>query len=204
MSYEFVVLTTEFARADAASLHRALRAAPGGQPPAVLTDFLASLSRETSLTTAEPSADARGVVLRTRWESMPADLRRLLELTADFGLPLYDPQVDRLYDPRGGLRIEVALGDGVKVPYVSRALLDEYVARPALGAPFIVVQRDADHYAQAYLHRLTPADVECRAGGPEQHYAATTDRTAVAGILWSWASGSDDWRSAVTWNRVDV
>jgi hypothetical protein len=204
VSYEFVVLTPEFARSDAANLHRALRAGPSGQPPPVLTDFLASLSGAADLTTAEPSADARGVVLRTRWEIMPATLRTLLELTADFGLPLYDPQVDRMYDPRGGLRIEVSLGDGVKVPYVSRALLDEYVAQPALGAPFIVVQRDADHYAQAYLHRLKPADVECRAGGPDQHYAATTDRADVAAILWSWATGSDDWRSAVTWNRVAV
>ena len=206
MSYDFVVLAPEFVttRADVPPLHRAMCAETREPAPALVTLFARRLTQETVFKTAQITEDARGAVISTRWQTMPTSLRSLLEITRDYGLLLYDPQIDRCYDPRGGLLLETVLGDGVEVPYVSEALLAEYVAQPTREAPFLVVKRDGDHYAQAYLHRFKPADVEYRAGGPDEHYAATTDRTRVGEILWSWACGSDGWRTAVDWTRTAV
>jgi hypothetical protein len=205
VSYDFAVLTPEFvtSRAEVPSLYRAMCESAQGPAPAVVRAFLGEL--DAGLATADVSEDARGAVVCTSWASVMSSMRTMLELSRDHGLPLYDPQIDRLYDPRHRVDLELTLGDGVKVPYVSEQLLTEYIALPAVDAPFVVVQRDGDHYAQAYLRRTQPSDVECRAGGPDHHYVATTtNHDLIRDVLWQWAGGDDRWRTAVEWRRVQV
>lgn len=205
MSYDFAVLTPELvtSRADVPVLYRAMCESGQGAAPAAVRAFLGEL--ESVLASADVSEDARGAVVCTSWASVMTTMRAMLELTRDHGLPLYDPQIDRLYDPRHRVDLELVLGDGVTVPYVSEQLLAEYIALPAVDAPFVVVQRDADHYAQAYLRTTQPSDIECRAGGPDHHYAATTtDHDLVRNVLWQWAVGDDRWRTAVEWRRVQA
>lgn len=215
MTYDFAVLTAQSAptRADVHQHYLAMRDAPRGPAPAAVNRFITDLVTRFDLAAdphngflmENPVSDARGTVVCTSWQTLATNIRAMLELTRDHGLLLYDPQLERLYDARRRVDVEVTLGDGITVPYLSEALLAEYIARPARDMPFIVVRRDGDHYAQAYLHPNRPFDVEYRAGGPDAHYVATTtDRDLVRTVLWQWTIGAEGWRDAVAWRRADV
>ncbi len=71
----------------------------------------------------ESEPDARGTVVATSWQSVPFTTTEQLRMTRDFGFALYDPQRLRLYDPRDHIDIDVELGDGTQVPYLSERLL---------------------------------------------------------------------------------
>lgn len=125
--------------------------------------------------------------------SIPENRAAMLELTRDHGFGLYDPQIGRLYDPRGHIRITTQLGDGHDVPYLSPGLLAELFDHPHPENPWVIIERRDHHYIQS---RFTPGEmveVEHRRGGPDHHYgAATADRQLAQRVLWGWATGSTD------------
>ncbi len=77
-----------------------------------------------------------------------------------------------------------------------------------------IIERRDHHYIQSrftpdeYIQsRFTPGElveVEHRRGGPDHHYGAVTaDRQLAQRVLWSWATGSTDWESALQWAPMD-
>lgn len=215
MSYDFAMLATEFGRPSAPQVYRAMCAQVQSSPlPAEVIDAVDEVNthfgvdvedRDIGFLTVAASADARGAVLCTSWQSVPRSTHILLELSHRHGLLLYDPQRDRLYDPRGGVVIDVSLGGQVSVPYLTENLIAEYFDCPEPDGPFIIISRDDDHYAQAYVHDDGSVDIEYRDGGPDQHYATRTTEWGVAhAVLWGWATGSSGWRTLARWERIEM
>jgi hypothetical protein len=77
--------------------------------------------------------------------------------------------------------LELRLGDGTTVPYLSFSLLADLIARSHPTYPYFVVKR------------------------AEQHFRAeTSDRDLVRDIVWAWANRSAGWKKAVPWRRTDA
>jgi len=96
-------------------------------------------------------------------------------------------------------------GDETIVPYLSPSLLAHLIARPVPRDPFFVAKREEQQYIQALTPvGAAPAVVEYRDWSADQHYRAETpDRDLVRDIVWAWARGSDEWKTAIAWVEVD-
>ncbi|BDY26723.1 hypothetical protein [Mycolicibacterium mageritense] len=215
MSYDFTVLIPELigTHEEALSLHNAMCEQPDTSVPDNVQRFIDELNAKYGyqnddesgfLSVAPLDGDARGAVVPTSIWSTPENRLAMLELTRDHGFGLYDPQVGRLYDPRGHIRITTQLGDGHDVPYLSPGLLAELFDHPHPENPWVIIERRDHHYIQS---RFTPGElveVEHRRGGPDHHYGAVTaDRQLAQRVLWGWATGSTDWESALQWTPMD-
>jgi hypothetical protein len=213
VSYDFTVLIPELigTHEESSALHDAMCTDPDTTAiPDTVQEFMDELHKKYGdesgfLSVAPIDGDVRGAVVPTWVGSIPENRTAMLELTRDHGLGLYDPQRDRLYDPRGHIRLRVTLGDGWDVPYLSPGLLRELFNYPHRDSPWLTIHGSDDQY---FIQSLSPRDadvaVEHRRGGPDQHYRAfTADRALAQRILWGWATGSDDWESALQWEPMD-
>ena len=133
VSYDFAVIPVDLitspeqaARLDVAMCEEVKQPAPRD-----VEEFVAELHRKYGFDNDEGHCflsvecvpDARGTVVATSWQSVSFATTELLRMTRDFGFALYDPQRLRLYDPRDHIDIDVELGDGTQVPYLSERLL---------------------------------------------------------------------------------
>ena len=111
----------------------------------------------------------------------------------------------RLYDPRGHIDIDVELGDGTQVPYLSERLLAGLFDRPDPRWPWLIVRRAEHHYIQSIFMEGRAVVIEHRRGGPDQHFSATTsDRQLAQRILWNWATQTPGWEECLSWQRVEI
>ena len=73
---------------------------------------------------------------------------------------------------------------------------------------FLIVERSSDRSGQTYIQTARPEGdwvVEHRDGSAERHFRTlVADMQAVQGLMTSWASDLDDWRTAVAWERVTI
>ncbi|WP_071289531.1 hypothetical protein [Mycolicibacterium llatzerense] len=215
MSYDFTVLIPELigTHHEAMALHDAMCRQSDPDVPDEVQRFVDDLNAQYGhendeqsgfLSVAPLDGDARGVVVPTWALSVPQNRAAMLELTRDHGLGLYDPQRDRLYDPRGHIRITVQLGEGHVVPYLSPALLAELFDHPHPSDPWLIIERGDQHYIQSRFEPGTDVEVEHRNGGPDRHYRAVTDDPRLAQqVLWWWATESAQWESALQWEPMD-
>ncbi|MEZ0070544.1 hypothetical protein ABIA32_006597 [Streptacidiphilus sp. MAP12-20] len=95
------------------------------------------------------------------------------------------------------------LEDGIPNPDAIRKLIDSIAAGEL---SFLVIQQvqSPQIYIQAFLD-IEGVCLEHREGGPERHYSSrgVTVEQAHAAMM-SWASGTEDWRSGVTWQRAQI
>jgi len=134
-------------------------------------------------------------------------LEALLLLAKDHGLAVYDIDLNRLYDPAGGANVEVLL-PGIRLPFLTKPLLDDLVRRPGWPepeAPYVIVARAEQDYIQAWLEDDGVYHLEYREGGPESHFAVETgDAALVVDVMWAWTNQNLSWRTAVDWMFLDV
>ncbi|UBV20391.1 MULTISPECIES: hypothetical protein [Mycolicibacterium] len=217
MSYDFTVLIPELigTHEQASALHDAMCTDPDTSAiPDIVVRFMDELHKkygydndgETGFLSVAPiDGDVRGAVVPTWVGSAGENRAAMLELTREHGLGLYDTFWQRLYDPRGHIRMRVTLGDGWDVPYLSPGLLHELFTYPHREDPWLTIHgNEKQHFIQSYFPPGADVAVEHRRGGPDQHYRAfTSDRELAQRVLWGWAAGSDDWESALRWELMD-
>lgn len=134
-------------------------------------------------------------------------LETLLILAKDHGLAVYDIEINRLYDPHGGIDVDILL-PGVRIPFLTRDLLTELVLHPAWPepeAPYLIVEHADQDFIQTWLGDDGLYQLEYRKDGPESHFVVHTDDAAlVIDVMWAWVIGDDSWLTAVDWQFVDI
>lgn len=214
VSHDFTVLIPELigTHQQADALHDAMCERPDKRVPDNVQRFIDDLNAKHGndddsgfLSVAPLDGDARGAVVPTWVGSIPENRLAMLELTREHGMGLYDPQRDRLYDPRGHVPLRVTLGDGWDVPYLSPGLITEMFDHPHPENPWLTIHGIRDqHFIQAHFPPGAQVTVEHRRGGPDEHYRAVTpDRQLAQRVLWSWSTGGADWESALSWEPMD-
>ena len=134
-------------------------------------------------------------------------LEALLILAKDHDLAVYDLELRRLYDPSGGIEVDILL-PGIRIPFLTRDLLTDLVLHPAWPepeAPYLILERADQDFIQTWLDEDGTYQLEYRKDGPESHFVVHTDDAAlVIEVMWAWAVQDDMWRTAVDWLFVDV
>jgi hypothetical protein len=153
------------------------------------------------------AAESDGAIVAARWPAFEV-LSRLLDVTKDRGLAVFDIEISRLYDPRARVDAQLFLPNEVKLPYVTRDVVHDLVSRPIWSDPdslFFGVERAEEEYIQTLINEDGSYELEHRDGGPDRHFAATIDDgDLVAHAIWSWATQSTSWRTAVPWVVLTV
>ena len=211
MSYLFALIPAGSAdsTAQAIDVVDEIGSGPRSQVPepicVALTDLAASEAAVFSV--GGRPADARGAVIATHDPELGA-LQELLSLTKDRGVAVYDREFQRLYDPRGSIAVEVILPGDVRLPYLSRSLLESLIDQPYWPypeSPYFIVARAEQIFIQAYRHEDGTFQLEHRDGGPGAHFEfQTRDQTVVADLMWAWATANPSWRTAVAWSYLDL
>ncbi|MFC9434748.1 hypothetical protein [Nocardia sp. NPDC057030] len=90
------------------------------------------------------------------------------------------------------------------MPYLTKHLLEELLADFAdPDNPFLVVEREAQHYVQTCVYSEGTYELEYRAGSAEQHFQVhTSDRLLVGEVIWAWSIDNPWWRDAVCWRNA--
>ena len=211
MSYSFALIPAGSAdsTAQAIDVVDKIGNGPRSQVPepicVVLTDLAASEAAVFSV--GGRPADARGAIIATHDPELGA-LQELLSLTKDRGVAVYDREFQRLYDPRESIAIEVILPGDVRLPYLSRSLLESLIDQPYWPypeSPYFIIARTEQIFIQAYRHEDGTFQLEHRDGGPGAHFEfQTRDQTAVANLMWAWATANPIWRATVAWSFLDL
>ncbi|WP_062983130.1 hypothetical protein [Nocardia anaemiae] len=173
-------------------------------PPAI-DDLIAEIDRNGgAVGFVAAVADSRGAVLRTWGPNRGQHLLAVLKLTKNRGLSVLDVETGHLYDPRGHVEVHVTVGDDRSLPYLTRALLDDFVVAAAdPDDPFLVVARADETYIRTRRHECV-YEIEHRAGSPSEHFRVYTLRhKIVRDVIWAWACADPSWTAAVRWRRVD-
>jgi hypothetical protein len=191
---------------DALERYRQMWAHPrSGAVSPVVGDFVAAVnSHNNGDDLVVTIADSRGAVLRVEGPGRNRHLHTVLELSKQRDLVVLDVQTGHLYDPRGHVDAMVTVGDGRTLPYLTAALVEDFVvAGTDPDDPFLVVARDDDTYIGARRHEWV-YELEHRAGSTAEHFRVyTTMHTVVRAVIWAWATGDPSWSVALPWRRVD-
>ncbi|MGY4102283.1 hypothetical protein ACW2Q0_22420 [Nocardia sp. R16R-3T] len=205
---EFAVLPADAVdnALDALEQYRQMCTTPdnGPTPPAV-ADLIAEINRNGgAVGFVADVADARGAVLRTWGPNRGRHLLAVLRLTKNRDLAVLDVETGHLYDPRGHVEVRVSVGDGRSLPYLTRALLEDFVVAVAdPDDPFVVVARADGTYIQTRRHEWV-YEIEHHAGPASAHFRAyTLQHKVVRDVIWAWACGDPSWTAAVQWRRAD-
>lgn len=191
---------------QAGQLVTAMRTAPRGRPQAAIVEALGALrSSGVGTFTVGQRTDSRGALLSVRYPEIGV-LEALLLLARYHGLAVYDIALNRLYDPTGSLDVEV-VQPGIRLPFLTRALLVDLVLRPAWPvpeAPFVTVDRAEEDFIQFWC-RGGDYQLEYREGGREFHFSHITDDPhLVIDVVWAWGVGHPYWRGAVPWELAEL
>lgn len=185
----------------------AMRRDPEHPPPLAVTEVLGALdSSHVGHYVLECRTVSRGSLLEVA-DPEAGLLEALLILAKDHDLAVYDIDLNRLYDPAGGVDVDVVL-PGVRLPFLTRNLLEDLVRRPAWPdpeAPYLIVDRAEQDFIQTWLTDEGTYRLEYREGGPESHFVVDTDDAAlVVNVMWAWTIQDPGWRTAADWMFVDL
>ncbi len=205
---EFAVLPADAVdnALDALEQYRQMCTTPDdGATPAAVDDLIAEINRNGgAVGFVAAAADSRGAVLRTWGPNRSRHLLAVLELTKSRDLAVLDVETGHRYDPRGHVDVRVTVGDGRSLPYLTRALLEDFVVAAADPEdPFLVVARADGTYIQTRRHEWV-YEIEHHAGSAAEHFRVyTLQHKVVRDVIWAWACGDPSWTVAVQWRRVD-
>jgi hypothetical protein len=113
--------------------------------------------------------------------------------------------------PAGQTALPILIHDGARSVHERVEPLEAHLAallRSLLTQSedaFLILERpdDPDHFAQVVVAEQSDFQVEYRDGGPEHHYAATTDDADVAAhVLAGWVDRIDGWDRQLQWERL--
>jgi hypothetical protein len=191
---------------EARRLVAAMRSAPRGHSPAAVVEALGALeSSGVGDFTVWRRTDARGALLSVPHPEAGV-LEALLLLAKDHDLAVHDLALSRLYDPAGGIDVEVSLS-GVRLPFLTRDLLVDIVLKPEWPnpeAPYVIVDRAAEDFIQVWCGD-EGYQLEYREGSADFHYTHhTDDPDVVIETMWAWGIGDSYWRGAVPWRFIDL
>ncbi|MEV6135837.1 hypothetical protein AB0L63_07180 [Nocardia sp. NPDC051990] len=191
---------------DALEQYRLMCTTPDNSAAApAVDDLIAEINRNGSVVGFVAAvADSRGAVLQTWGPNRGRHLLAVLKLTKNRDLAVLDVETGHLYDPHGHVEVRVTVGDGRSLPYLTRALLEDFVVAAAdPDDPFLVVARADDTYIRTRRHEQV-YEIEHRAGSASEHFRVYTRRhKVVRDVIWAWACGDPSWTVAVQWRRVD-
>ncbi|WP_040794023.1 hypothetical protein [Nocardia higoensis] len=175
---------------------------------AIVDERNAALPEEDSFLAdnAEVGGSATGSVLHVAcpYDAIGHVRALLFEIGTPRGYALYDPQLAWLIDPADRVEVTVSHGGAGEFPYLTETLIHQWVPELAEPNPYLIAEREPQHYIQTY--RTAPGEfaVEYRDGGPDRHYALTlTEPRDVAALIWAWARGDQATVDARTWERVE-
>ncbi|MQY31496.1 hypothetical protein [Nocardia aurantia] len=133
-------------------------------------------------------------------------LRALLfELATPRDYAVYDPQLTWLIDPAGHVPVTVTHGGAGDFPYLTRALIDLWVPTLSDPNPYLIVEREPQHYIQTLREESGRYTLELRDGSPERHFGTQLDDAQqVADLIWEWTTGDRSGLDALEWRPVDL
>ncbi|MGW0250883.1 hypothetical protein ACWDYH_30065 [Nocardia goodfellowii] len=125
----------------------------------------------------------------------------LFELATPHGYAVYDPQLAWLIDPAERVDVEVTHGGAGDFPYLTKALLEQWVPELSDPNPFLIAERAPEHYIQTYRAADGEYTVEYRNGSATEHFGLrTSDPAEVCALIWAWATGEP---GTAHWTRVE-
>jgi hypothetical protein len=193
---------------QANELIHAMGAHSDGEPPTAIGELLDELDEnaESTFSLTRP-ADSQGVIIATH-RPQDGPLRYLLMSTMVSGLAVYDIELFRLYDPSGRVDVDVSFAGDLTLPYLTPALLRDFVMRPTWPEPeypYFIVSRGDGAFIQTFRYEDGKYQLEHRDGGPDAHFAfSTADSGLVADVMWAWATEDASWRTAVPWHQLEL
>ncbi|MEV0298812.1 hypothetical protein [Nocardia sp. NPDC050710] len=130
-------------------------------------------------------------------------VRKLLfDIATPRGYAVYDPQLAWLIDPADRVAVTVTHGGAGEFPYLTKALVEQWVPELAEPNPYLIVERGPQVYIQTYRDPSGVYTVEHRDGAPDKHFGTTIEDPAeVAALIWAWAAG--DQLPDIAWSRVE-
>ncbi|HKA42281.1 MAG TPA: hypothetical protein VKF40_09855 [Burkholderiales bacterium] len=217
MSYDFAILTPEFAGAsDEAALAAAVavfeQEGRAPDPYRRLRDFVADLEAAGAadeddgwLSVWPLSLGNGGVAVPTTYSDVDSNLVTLLRLAAGQGLVLVDLSAERVYPPAPGQPIGVIAGDGTRLGALTREHLESLLAELSPTDPWLVLKRDSNLYIQTYQQNDGTFLFERRDGNRDRHFKTVlVDENAVASRMWAWVANDPDWSANLDWERVPI
>jgi hypothetical protein len=212
---DFGVIAADFDSIDEA-LRRcaAIADTPDGDPPAGVVGLIDELDRIDAiredggfLSWWPLTPTPLGVGVSTRWQDHV--VYTLLEMTKDRGLALVDlqPPQWQVFDPRGRVEVEVTLGNGTRLPYLTEQIVIDVMANQTWYGNYIVAEREQDTYVQSLYKFGEVIQVEYRAGHPDRHFQTLTDdRSLVPQLISAWLrDGPDAPQFAIQrWQRLEL
>ncbi|WP_227998025.1 hypothetical protein [Nocardia australiensis] len=133
-------------------------------------------------------------------------LRNLLfEIATPLHYAVYDPQLALLIDPAERVDATVTHGGLGEFPYLTKPLAIQWVSELAPPNPYLIVERTDQVYIQTYHDESGNYIVEYRDGAPDKHFGTTiTGPTAVADLVWEWATDNRTQLQTLPWTRVEL
>ncbi|MFD0361947.1 hypothetical protein ACFQZZ_10880 [Nocardia sp. GCM10030253] len=183
------------------------------------TDVVAMLAAELNKRNAElPEEDhflgadsvggaATGAVLHVPcpYDAIGYVRQLLFALATPLNYAIYDPQLAWLIDPAGSVPATVTHGGAGEFPYLTEALAQLWVSELAPPNPYLIVERADQVYMQTYRAESGIFTVEYRDGAPNKHFGTTlSDASAVAALIWEWATDDRTRLQTLPWTRVEL
>ncbi|MGK8502796.1 hypothetical protein [Nocardia asiatica] len=214
MSYDHVLLPSGVA-SSIAEVDAYLSTQQGVPESETVAAIAAELNRRNAelpeednfLSTVPVGGAATGTVL---YVSCPYDAigfvrHLLLELATPLNYAVYDPQLAWLLDPAGHVRATVTHGGAGEFPYLTEALIHQWIPELSAPNPYLVVERGEQFYIQTYRENSGGYTLEYRDGSPAKHFGtAVPDAATVAALIWDWANDDRTRFPGLPWSRVDL
>ncbi|WP_327111646.1 hypothetical protein OHB12_26375 [Nocardia sp. NBC_01730] len=214
MSYDHVLLPSGVA-SSIAEVDAYLSTQQGVPESGVVAQIAAELNRrdaelpdeDSFLSTVPVGGAPTGTVLHVPcpYDAIGFVRHLLFELATPHGYAVYDPQLAWLMDPAGHVPATVTHGGAGEFPYLTKALVDQWVSELELPNPYLVVERGEQFYIQTYRERSGAYTLEYRDGSPDRHFGTTVpDPTTVASLIWGWANDDRTCLQTLPWSRLDL
>ncbi|MFI2284090.1 hypothetical protein [Nocardia beijingensis] len=214
MSYDHVLLPSGVA-SSIAEVDAYLSTQQGVPESETVARIAAELNRRNAelpeednfLSTAPVGGAATGAALHVAcpYDAIGFVRHLLFELATPLNYAVYDPQLAWLIDPAGHVRAIVTHGGAGEFPYLTEALVQQWIPELSPPNPYLVVERGEQFYIQTYRETSGAYTVEYRDGSPDKHFGTTvSDPATVAALIWGWANDDRSRFTGLPWARVDL
>ncbi|MFG3620773.1 hypothetical protein [Nocardia sp. NPDC047654] len=214
MSYDHVLLPSGVA-SSIAEVDAYLSTQQGAPESGTVARIAAELNRRNAelpeedgfLSTAPVGGAATGAVLHVAcpYDAIGFVRHLLFELATPLNYAVYDPQLAWLIDPAGHVGAMVTHGGAGEFPYLTEALVQQWIPELSPPNPYLVVERGDQFYIQTYRDNSGAYTVEYRDGDPDRHFGTTvSDPATVAALIWGWANDDRSRFPGLPWSRVDL
>ncbi|MGW5138904.1 hypothetical protein ACWEPH_07490 [Nocardia beijingensis] len=214
MSYDHVLLPSGVA-SSIAEVDAYLSTQQGVPESETVARIAAELNRRNAelpeednfLSTASVGGAATGAALHVAcpYDAIGFVRHLLFELATPLNYAVYDPQLAWLIDPAGHVRAIVTHGGAGEFPYLTEALVQQWIPELSPPNPYLVVERGEQFYIQTYRENSGAYTVEYRDGSPDKHFGTTiSDPATVAALIWGWANDDRSRFTGIPWARVDL